>query len=306
MNKRNKIIKATLIWIGVLFGSIALVMGITTLAAWMMIRGAGNIKDYSSTKWQSSGPVIAHALGGIDDIDYTNSLEALESNYRNGTRIFEVDFLLTSDNELACCHDFDTIMQSGVSNTSRPTLESFLANPVYEKYTALSAKDILTWMSEHPDAYMITDTKDDLSTVINVLVEDAYELSVGNETKTSALSAEMNDVLNRTIVQIYNEEDDVKVREIHYFEHMIFTLYMRGFEKTAEDFEDVSAYCKNHNIDAITMWASWWNPDYAQIKENYNVGVYVHTVNDLEQALSMKNAGVDGFYTDYILNSDFE
>lgn len=43
---------------------------------------------------------IAHALGGIDSLAYTNSLEAFKENYRT----FEVDFAMTLESELVCLH----------------------------------------------------------------------------------------------------------------------------------------------------------------------------------------------------------
>ena len=38
--------------------------------------------------WNHTYRVMAHALGGIDNYDYTNSLEAFYQNYNAGTRLF--------------------------------------------------------------------------------------------------------------------------------------------------------------------------------------------------------------------------
>ena len=47
---------------------------------------------------------MAHALGGIDGENYTNSKEALGSNYNKGVRLSEVDINLTADDKLVCVH----------------------------------------------------------------------------------------------------------------------------------------------------------------------------------------------------------
>ena len=59
-----------------------------------------------SDDWVTSNPLIAHAFGGIDDKTYTNSLEAFQTNYDKGFRVFEVDLILTSDGGLAARHDW--------------------------------------------------------------------------------------------------------------------------------------------------------------------------------------------------------
>jgi hypothetical protein len=44
---------------------------------------------------------IAHAGGAIGHYTYTNSLEALNSNYEKGFRFFEIDLSWTSDGDLS-------------------------------------------------------------------------------------------------------------------------------------------------------------------------------------------------------------
>lgn len=52
--------------------------------------------------------VIAHAMGGINDKAYTNTKDAFIANYEQGTRIFEADLLLTSDEQLVARHEWTT------------------------------------------------------------------------------------------------------------------------------------------------------------------------------------------------------
>ena len=56
----------------------------------------------------NSDPVlIAHSLGGIENGKYSNSLEAFQSNYAKGMRVFETDFSWTSDHVLVLRHDWE-------------------------------------------------------------------------------------------------------------------------------------------------------------------------------------------------------
>ena len=98
-----------------------------------------------------------HALGMIDGHTYTNSYEALTQNYFRGHRAFECDFLLTSDNELVACHDWGSGEEGDPSTI--PTEQEFMEAKILGKYTPMSIEDIVRFMDEHPDIYLITDTK---------------------------------------------------------------------------------------------------------------------------------------------------
>jgi glycerophosphoryl diester phosphodiesterase len=51
--------------------------------------------------------IIAHAGGKIDGFIYTNSLEALNSSYKKGCLLFELDIQETSDGKLIAVHDWE-------------------------------------------------------------------------------------------------------------------------------------------------------------------------------------------------------
>jgi arylsulfatase A-like enzyme len=63
---------------------------------------------FSGSLGVRSPAFVAHAGGGIKGRSYTNSLEALDENYRRGFRFFELDFNWTSDNQLVCIHDWES------------------------------------------------------------------------------------------------------------------------------------------------------------------------------------------------------
>jgi len=50
--------------------------------------------------------LISHAGGGLEEGNYSNSLEALDRAYADGLRYFEVDFSWTCDGKLVLIHDW--------------------------------------------------------------------------------------------------------------------------------------------------------------------------------------------------------
>jgi hypothetical protein len=101
---------------------------------------------------------IAHAAGKINNHIYTNSLEALNLNYKNGFRLFELDILKTKNNIYVAAHSWE----EWKSNTKYkgsipPTLKDFKNTKLYGQYTLLDINDINKWFCNHEDAILITD-----------------------------------------------------------------------------------------------------------------------------------------------------
>ncbi len=101
---------------------------------------------------------IAHAGGEINGVSYTNSLESLNSNYKLGFRLFELDIIKTSDNKLVAAHDW--LHWSKITNYKGkipPTLREFKKLKIHNKYSPLSLEDINLWFDRHADAILVTD-----------------------------------------------------------------------------------------------------------------------------------------------------
>jgi glycerophosphoryl diester phosphodiesterase len=104
---------------------------------------------------------IAHAGGEIDSITYTNSLEALNSSYKKGCRIFELDIIETSDGKFVAAHDWHVYKE--ISNCQYEpydiplTENQFLSCKIHGKYTPLNITRINDWFSRHRDAILVTD-----------------------------------------------------------------------------------------------------------------------------------------------------
>lgn len=247
----------------------------------------------SRTQWYDTDKIVVHALGQIDGITYTNSKEALENSYQNGVKYLECDFSITVDHQLVACHDWDYwySWEHDTENTDEkyiPDLEEFMATKVKSRFTPLSGEELMLFMKQHPDIYIITDTKDanpeTLAEPFRALVELARE-------------NDCEDVLDRFIVQIYNMDMHEIVQQVYPFPNYIFTLYQLGFVGDVDKLEEFAEFCMLHDIDVITMWDYLYNDEFSEIQNRYGLQIFVHTVNDENEFKTFINKGV-GVYTD--------
>jgi len=101
---------------------------------------------------------IAHAAGEINGNKYTNSFEALNLNYKNGFRLFELDILLTSDKRYVAVHNWDEwVKKTAYSGLVPPTKKIFMQYKILNKYTPMDMHKINDWFLKHKDAILVTD-----------------------------------------------------------------------------------------------------------------------------------------------------
>lgn len=247
------------------------------------------VSQLSAEEILAGSQLIIHGLGEMGGATTLNCLEGFLEQYEQGARVFEVDLRLTADHEVILRHDWRAGWQDGISETSIPTLESFLKRPLLGQYTPLSFRDLLQLMEAYPDICVITDTKftdaEVVTTQFEAMVRDAEELG-------------LTYVFERMVVQVYSQLMHRVVNSIHPFPNYIYTLYTEGFNRTEATFREKAAFCQEKNITGITMWDYWWRDSFAPIAEEYGLSVYVHTVNDPQAALTLLDSGVSGIYTD--------
>lgn len=267
---------------GILIGSALCILAAFVL---LILRRPVSISDIHSDPL-----LIAHAMGGLEDGKYSNSLEAFTVNYKKGLRVFEADFQVTSDHVMVLRHDWTKKRgQKGLLKEDGyiPTAEEFLTTPLYGKYTPLALSDLFELMKKYEDVYIITDTKgkehDEVISDFGLLVDTARQ--------TDSL-----DCLSRFIVQIYNDEMYDAVLSVYPFTNWIYTVYQRG----TDNFEQLCRFCQENGIPIITINYKKYKEEFQKLADEYGLLIYLHTVNDSDAALSFYEMGVDGFYTDEI------
>ncbi len=101
---------------------------------------------------------IAHAGGEIGGLKYSNSLDALDHNYKQGFRRFELDISETSDGHFVATHDWNHWKKETNYQGEVPvTLAEFKKHKIRGKYITLDIDGINKWFSEHEDAILVTD-----------------------------------------------------------------------------------------------------------------------------------------------------
>jgi len=234
--------------------------------------------------------LIAHAGGGLYKeengekipVIYTNSKEAIENSYKNGHRVFEIDFLLTYDKDLAAVHDWVVI--GGKKRTS----EEWANYKIEDIYTSMFIDDIYKFMLEYPDTFLVTDTKSfyygdqDIRKQFEVIVNIAKDID--------------ESLLNRTIPQVYDQNCYNILMDVYPFESVIYTLY-----QSPDSDEEVVGFVAGHdNIKVVTMEWYRYTEDFYDDLTKLSKYIYFFTINVPKEIEKFRSWGVHGFYTDYI------
>lgn len=241
--------------------------------------------DYS---WVNDNRLIAHALGGIDGIDYTNSNEAFEFNYGEGFKCFEVDLRLTNDGKLVCLHKTN---QWG-DIVGGFTLENFSKIKILDKYSVLTIDDVIELMSKNKDIYLITDTKYYYDKTVKAEFEQLIETAKRIDETT----------LDRIIPQIYKKSMSKTVMNLYNFKSMIYTLY----KEDKWDADKVIDTCKKTGIKFITIPIEELTEESLTKFKDAGLIIAVHTINNEEEAGALFEKGINIVYTDFLVPNMFE
>ena len=227
---------------------------------------------------------IAHALGSIDDIDYTNSKEAFLRSYALGIRIMETDLLLLKDGNIACSHNMYPPYQY-VKNLTHSvagmSTEEFLSYKLYNKYTPLSIENLLSLLRLHKDCFIITDfyTKFNPTLLNLVKIINKYDKTL----------------FNRFFIQIYNTTQLETIKRLSPFKNIILTLY-----KTEMSDKEVFNFVNENRdyIKAVTISKKRFSSELSISLQKIKIPTFVHTVNNEKEMFKYIKNGAFGFYTD--------
>lgn len=242
--------------------------------------------DYS---WIEKGPYIAHALGGVEGSNYSNSYEAFVSNYQAGQRLFEVDFSLTDNGDVVLMHtdhEWKTRLQS--SSNLPFTTANFLSSLYDGKFHTLDYRKLIDLMLEYPDIYVITDSKYTDQPSMNKEFTQILDYAKSRDAS----------VLDRFVIQIYTPEMLDWVMALHPWHSVVYTLYQNP-DWTAENVRD---FALESGVKVITTSHDWIDDHTADTWHAAGLAIAAFTVNDLNKIQSLtQDYDVKLFYTDYLL-----
>jgi len=241
--------------------------------------------ELDADAWYNQSRLIYHAGGGIDGLDYTNSVEALEATLEQGRRLVEVDFGYTSDGALVCVHYWSNVSDEDV----QLSLAEFEAANVYGKYTTMTAETLIGYMAQYEDMYLVIDTKetDSVSVVRDLL----------------AMCGENTAIADRFVIQLYDKGIKEQMMQLHPFgnDNFLFTAYKFGPGK----FADIMQLCYDEQIQVVTVAGGKWDANTIGYFRDKGFLVFNHTLNRLDYANIAAEQGVYGFYTDFLSEEDF-
>ncbi len=259
--------------------------------------------EFETHAWTRYPSLIAHAGGSVREkkfnAHYTNSLEAILTNYNLGHRVFEVDFTLTGDGKLAAVHDWEKFgNQDGTPLLSEQwkNLGAFSSPETEGRYTAVFVEDILDEMLVNRDLFLVTDTKS--FELTEEETRKQFEIIVEEAKKRDA------ELLDRIIPQIYNEQMYEILLSVYEFPSMIYTVYATD----APADQVISFAAGKDQIKVITAPAKDTRFDEAAIASLHGAGLllYTHTIQTYDKLTKGRAKGVDGFYTGLLLPRDME
>ena len=232
---------------------------------------------------------IIHAAGRLDGVDLygnertydgSNSLEGLLQCAAAGQRFVELDFNFTSDGELVCLHDWYKQYAPEITDYEALTREEFLGAKIYRNYTSICLDDVVCWLEDNPDSYIITDIKDDNPRGLAKIVQDYPEMK------------------DRFIVQIYSEEEYDMARELG-FDYIIYTLYRLDWASKT-DWRHLDEFEESHPLVGYAFDYTLIDDAAGYLDGMLSIGVplFIHTVNGVDEQAKYFEMGIDGIYTD--------
>jgi hypothetical protein len=246
-------------------------------AAWML-RGFTELLllPSSSPPVQLPTPArIAHAGGAYRGMSYTNSLEALDFQYRRGVRWFEMDFSRDTHGEWWAVHDWSDVQRMlGVplDSAGRGIPGGQRSGSAFQ---LMRLEHVMEWLEDHADARLVTDTKDD------------------NRAFLTRISAVPSGLRSRIHPQIYRFSEYPMARAAE-FGAPVFTTY-----KTSYPWSLIVRFAGRHPLLAVAVTRG--EAMAACQALGGHVPLLAHTVDDSAEAARLEKLGIAGIFTDDLL-----
>ncbi len=129
---------------------------------------------------------IAHAGGGIDDLKYTNSLEAVNKSIKGNFKLIELDIRETLDNVFVGVHEWKEFKKitnikkndENELNNEALLLNEFKKKKIYKKYTPLDIISINDIFRKNNELILLTDKTNNFSKLNSDLNFDKKRIMV--------------------------------------------------------------------------------------------------------------------------------
>jgi len=183
---------------------------------------------------------VAHAMGSVNGLLYSNSLEAFQRNLGRGFRVFECDHVLLADGTALVAHD-GLEANYGLDKPFQQATWAELAGHRYRgQLTILRSQDVLQLLADHPDVYMIPDPK--------YARPEIYRAYVRQATAMGRL-----DLLERVIPHVADQAELDALRAYYPLRNYVFALYHSQAHNRMDDAAVVD-FVRRNRVPAVMMW----------------------------------------------------
>jgi len=225
---------------------------------------------------------VAHAGGGLGKSTYTNSYEALTANLDKGFKYFEIDFTFTSDDRLVCLHDWELNFKRtfGFETKQRLSYKAFKQlSEENKRSTNCTLKGLAKWMRKNPNAYIVTDVKDN------------------NLQALKRIHKKLPNADERVIPQVYDPMNFEEVSDMG-FHQVIWTLY----RYSGSAYDVIQWVDQWQTALAVTMPKDWAESPLPGALFARGIPTYAHTINKAEEMDRLINEfGISEIYTDFLV-----
>lgn len=258
--------------------------------------------------WYVNNPVMAHAGGGLlysdpdtgvqTEYTYTDSRDAILTNYDTGFRAFEVDLDYTPYMTPVIVHDWGSFAYMTNIDTDTITLEEFQEARLYGLFTPLTLDDLLDLMITHSDMYVQIDSKNRAPNIWVPSLVSRCEAKGHTE------------LLDRLIIEIYNEENYEEVNSLYAFKNYFFTEYLINNENDLTDaqHDDVIEFCVKNAIPVVGTHSYWLTKAIVDKYAKYNIKVIAYNgiADDISSFGLLKEMGCYGIQTDWVTPQEWK
>lgn len=230
-------------------------------------RGLNVLVD-DNNAWYLKNSIIPHAMGNIENKNYTNSKEALENILAKNIFISEVDVCLTSDKIPVCSHE----LKENIN------YEIFVNSKIDNEFSPLSLAMLVDYMRKFSDLHILLDIK-----------------HLQEEFVVKWILKNAGDVIDRFIIQVASPKVYKKIIKIHKFKYFHYNFSVDGNVN-----KNLKFVVKNNIHTCSVAIKNVKNKNTLKYLNKYNVKTFVYTVNTKELMTKLINKGAYGIMTDNI------
>lgn len=237
----------------------------------------------NTQRWYQKSSLIAHACGGYVNekkIMYTNSAEALNYSLKSGFLLIECDILRDSNGKIILAHDYEKLF-----------------NAICQNYTIQTLEQMIKTISHYPEVNMLIDVNwDDEQDYMNYVHEICDAL-----TRVTASENEYHQLKKQIVMEAYNEAT-IQLAEENGFD-VFFTQYRNP---EISNYMETALLCGKYHVGAVGFSCEYIlsHKSLIQIFNQKNIKIFAFSTDDLQKYKNLKEMGVHGIFTNYLLMRD--